>query len=84
MQEYRTNTFKTAEELKKGLECSVTGRCAGDSCPYYKLNTDFNPLDLDKEEHKKNYSCLATSRFDAYRYILYLEAVLAAKEDDLK
>lgn len=32
--------MKTPEEIKKGLECCVSGDCPKEGCPYYKCQED--------------------------------------------
>lgn len=41
--------MKRPDEIRKGLECGITGKCIMEDCPYYKMDTRFNPLDIDKE-----------------------------------
>lgn len=54
--------MKTADEIKKGLECSVSRMCTGpNACPYHDGN-DFEGR------------CINDSRKDAFVYIQQLEA----------
>ena len=51
--------MKTADEIKKGLECAVTEICAGrDACPYYNCEMG---------------RCIRDNRRDALTYIRQLE-----------
>lgn len=65
---------KSPEDLKKGLECAITRKCIGESCPYFRPEMEFNPLNLNKEEYAENYSCIEKTRTEAYHYIRELEA----------
>ncbi|MBR6767387.1 MAG: hypothetical protein IKM02_05495 [Clostridia bacterium] len=68
--------MKTPKDIKLGLECAITQKCIGESCPYFRPETAFNPLNQDMDVYAKDYNCIAKSRADAYRYIHELEAKL--------
>ena len=53
---------KTPEEIKKGLECAVTMRCAKTLCPYF----------MDDEDDSG--ACISKIQADALAYIQQLEA----------
>lgn len=66
--------MKTPDEIKKGMECAFTEKCIKEDCPYFKPEIpQINPLDLDRSEYEKNYSCIEKNRIDAFRYIQLLE-----------
>lgn len=58
--------MKTPDEIKKGLECSLTEMCAGRTCPYWA-------------EHEL---CIRRSRADAVALIQQLESKLKQAVED--
>lgn len=60
--------MKTPDEIKKGLECSLTEMCAGRTCPYW-------------EDHDL---CIRRSRADAVALIQQLESKLNQAVEDFR